>query len=222
MHVQKDCSIDSLRRFALTSHRLTIMMWTLGKDKLIRTHRANSVRALRSGMTKDQLIFVIICSAALLVAAVTLVHFFVGSSRKDSIDTEWHCLACGNDFGKKTKKPAFGGAPSANCPKCGGEAARVVYRKCPNCGEEVQWYRLRSSKTGHAQEEGMGGQSQPTSQPMVRGAQAMVPDTEIQFRVKLADGSYGWTDWMNSMGAQQKAVQKDMHCSECGALLFPR
>jgi len=188
----------------------------------MKTHRANSVRGLRSGMTKDQRIFVIICSAALLVAAVTLVHFFVGSSRKDSIDTEWHCLACGNDFGKKTKKSAFGTPPLANCPKCGGEAARVVYRKCPICGEEVQCYRLRLSKTGHAQKEAMEGQSQSTGQPMVRGPQSMALDTEIQFRVKLADGSYGWTDWMNSMGEQQKAAQEDVRCSECGALLFPR
>ncbi|MEE9518198.1 MAG: hypothetical protein V3V52_13910, partial [Candidatus Adiutricales bacterium] len=139
------------------------------------------------------------------------------------IDTEWHCLACGNDFGEKTKKSAFG-VPPANCPECGAEAARVVYRKCPNCEEEVQYYRLRSSKTGHAQKQAMEGQNQSTSQPTVQGSQAMAMalDTEIQFRVKLADGSYGWTDWMNSMGAQQKAVQENMTCSECGDRLFPR
>ena len=104
--------------------------------------------------------------------------------------------------------------------KQGGEAARVVYRKCPNCGEEVQYYRLRLSKTERAQEEAMAEQTQSKRQPVVQGP--MVLETEIQFRVKLPDGSYGWTDWMNSMGAQQKAVQENMTCSECGDLLFPR
>lgn len=35
-------------------------------------------RGLRAGMAKDQLIFIIICAVALAVAAVALVHTFMG------------------------------------------------------------------------------------------------------------------------------------------------
>ncbi len=182
-------------------------------------HKHNSVgrfagRGFRCGMAKDQLIFIIICSAALLVAAVTLVHYFTGTSEKD-IKT-WQCLKCSYKFTKKTSE-----YPPIECPKCGGDAAGTVYRDCPECGKRVLCYRLRLSAQVQAQRDAMMKQAESSGQPASMGPM-MNPDMDIQYWIKQADGSYGWTDWMNIMASPQQVqeLQKTLRCSECDALLF--
>ena len=184
-------------------------------------HRANSVdrfsgRGFQAGMAKDQLIFVIICSAALLVAAVTLVHFFTGASKKATPTAPWQCLKCDREFSIKTLE-----LPPIECPECGGDAVRVRYRKCPSCGAKVPCYRLRLPEGRKAQLDAMKKHAESTGQPVAPGP---MMDMEIQYRVKQADGSYAWTDWLNPRGSPQLAaqLQKNMRCSECEALLFSR
>lgn len=183
--------------------------------------RDSAGRGFRAGVAKDQLIFIIICSAALLVAAVTMVRFFTGSSKKGATAISWQCLSCGDEFSKKTSE-----RPPIECPKCGGEAVQVSYRKCPSCGAKVMCNRLRLSERGQAQRDAMKKQAEATGRPVaaVSGPMMMMPmDMEIQYRLKQADGSFAWTDWMPAAGSSQRAVQLQnyMRCTECDALLFP-
>ena len=174
-------------------------------------------RDFRSGMAKNQLIFVIICSAALLVAAVTLVHFFTGSSRKATAGS-WQCLDCEAAFNKKTRE-----LPPIECPKCSGEAVRVIYRKCPDCGAKVICFRQRLSEQGKAQRDAMKKQDESGGQPAaMMGPMMMGMDMEMQYRAKQADGSYAWTDWLNPLASPQatQELQRNTRCSECDALLF--
>lgn len=180
--------------------------------------RDSAGKGFRAGVAKDQLIFIIICSAALAVAAVTLVHFFTGSSPK-LIATSWQCLNCDNEFSKKTSEH-----PPIECPKCGGEAVRVIYRKCPNCGAKVMSNRIRLSERGKAQRDAMMKQAESTDQPVAARPMMKMPmDMETQYWIKQADGSYGWTDWLGAMSPQLAIqLENNMRCSECDALMFPR
>lgn len=182
--------------------------------------RDSAGRGFRNAVAKDQLIFIIICSAALAVAAVTLVHFFMGSAKKTHI-ASWQCLKCDDEFTKKTSE-----YPPIDCPKCDGEAVRVSYRECPGCGKNIMCYRLRLSAQGKAQRDAMLKQAESTGQPVARMGpmMAMSMAMEVQYRIKQADGSYGWTDWLDAMGPPQQRLQfqSSMRCPECDALLFPQ
>ena len=192
-------------------------------DRFARRYFAG--RGLRSGVAKDKLVFIIICSAALLVAAVTLVMFFTGTSRRGIRSTSWQCLKCGDEFTKKTSQ-----YPPIECPTCGGEAVRLVYRECPNCGVKVLCNRVRLSEQGQARlaailEQQAKTDGAPVPQDSGR-TPGMMPvfdlDTQMQYRVKQADGSYAWTDWVAAMSSPQQAMQlrSSMRCPECDALVF--
>ena len=154
----------------------------------------------KSGVAKDQLIFIIICSVALAVAAVTLVKFVAGDKR--TVASEWQCLDCGKEF---TTKSA---TPPVKCPACGGEAVRLGYRTCPECGEKVLVYRIRMPETP----EGAGGPGGPP------GMMPMQP-MDMQFRIENPDGTYGWSDWISGSSPQMQQMYADISCPKCGASL---
>jgi len=164
---------------------------------------SKSSRGSRPGVAKDQLIFIIICSIALLVAAVTLVHFFTGG--KKTMASDWQCLECSKEF---TLKKAF--TPPVKCPACGGEAVRLGYRICPECGEKVLAYRIRMSE----QAQGPGGPGMP---PGMMGP--MMQPMDMQFRIKKEDGSYEWTPWISGAAPQAQQMFGNLTCPKCGQSL---
>ncbi|MBA7521960.1 hypothetical protein ES705_14072 [subsurface metagenome] len=182
--------------------------------------RESAVGTLRSGMAKDKLIFIIICSAAIGVAVITMASFLFprGTAARGE---RWQCLNCDYEFSKKTSE-----LPPIECPKCGGELVRVTYRKCPSCGAKVMCVRRRLSEQGKAKRDAMMKQAESTGQPVAAGAAMMVPmDMETQYPIKQADGSYGWTAWLTAvMISPQQAMQlqRNVRCTECDALIFPQ
>lgn len=173
-------------------------------DKFVR--RACSGVASRTGVARDQLIFIIICSVSLVVAAITLVHFVTGGYSRGPVRNAWQCLNCNYEFSKKV--PGFS---SIECPKCGGQAVRVVYRKCPKCGAEVLFYRLRPSPQAQDQR----AADQPAVSPM------MVQAMEVQYKIKQPDGSLGWTGWMPAGSGEAVQARNAIRCSKCNASLVP-
>ena len=159
----------------------------------------------RPGVAKDQLIFIIICSVALAVAAVTMVHFFtVGKSKVRP--RQWQCLNsdCNNEF---TVKKAM--SNSVECTKCGGQAARLIYRNCPACGEKVLTSRIRVAD----QASGAG----PDGSPL---GFSMTPPMYHQYWVKQEDGSYTWTtSWLLAGSPQSIQIDQNLICTECGQSL---
>ena len=153
----------------------------------------------RSGMAKDQLIFIIICSVALAMAAITLVKLFAGDQK--TVTGEWQCLDCGKEF---TVKSVIS-LPPIKCPACGGEAVRLVYRACPKCSEKVLVYRVRVPETP----EGAGGPGGPPG------------PKDVQFRIANPEGTYGWSDWISISGPHQMLqMSADVTCPKCGASLL--
>ena len=174
---------------------------------------------VRSGMAKDKLIFVIICSAALLVAAIAVIHFFRGSSRDHLKTSSWQCLNCKYEF-SNTSLSEIG---PIECPKCGGEAVSALYRNCPSCGERVALSRLRLTETGKAQWAAMKKRTEAAGQRLRVQPGGSPLDVEEQYRVKQADGSYDWTEWISAYSSQLIAeLKRNMRCSECGAPLFQK
>ncbi len=169
---------------------------------------------LRAGIAKDQLIFIIICSVAIAVAVVALVHSFRGGK---TVATKWQCLDCNRELVMKTAE-----TPPIECPKCGGQAVRSNSRMCPECGRENLINRVRLTEQGQArrQEIKAGGTRQEGS-PGLFGpvATMMMLPMEIQYWHKPADGSYGWTSWMPAGSPAAMQFERSLHCSECGARL---
>ena len=159
----------------------------------------------RRGVAKDQLIFIIICSVALAVAAVAMVTSFTGGGKKTRAG-EWQCLDCDKTFSAKST-----GGAAVTC-KCGGEAARLVSRLCPSCDKKVLVYRIRMPE----QPEGAGGPGGPPGMGMM----GMAP-SEMQIRIQLEDGTYGWSDWISSASPQLQQVFVNMPCPECGQSMTP-
>ena len=170
----------------------------------------------QAGVAKDKLIFIIICTAAMLVAAVTLVYFLTGDSEIPTGD--WQCLKCAYTFSKKTTEKS-----PIDCPKCGGDAVRQYYHKCPECGKKVLFCRVQLTKEAQAQRDAMLKQAETAGQKAVLPPEAtMSMPMDIQYWAKQPDGSYGWTDWMLPAPPQARQLKSSLQCSECGANLFPQ
>ena len=168
----------------------------------INKHRVSFGAGVRSGIAKDQLIFIIICAVAVTVAAVTLVRSF---SRVSKVSPGvWQCVDCGDESIKKLVQPPV------TCPKCGGKAVRLGYRDCPACNKKVLYCRMDSEPPPE------GG---TPAAPAAPGRAMMLP-VSIQYRVNQEDGSFTWGPWMNSMSAQAQQTGLNTRCPECGAGLF--
>ena len=156
----------------------------------------------RPGVAKDQLIFIIICSVALVVAAVTLVQFFRGGSKTRA--TAWQCVDpnCGHEF---NIKQMVMDAPVVECPKCGGPAAMLRYRPCPACEERVLIGRMRTSGQAPAAGPGGPGMGMDMMRPM-----------DIQYWLKQDDGTYTWTPWMSAGSPQTMQIEQNLICPKCG------
>ena len=170
---------------------------------------------VRSGVAKDKLIFIIICSVALAVAAVTLVRFFTGGSVKH-FDITWQCLDCNYEFNKKKDE-----LPPIPCEKCGGQAVRAIYRDCPACGKKVLSFRMRLTEQAQAQREAMRKQAEAAGKPISSPLEFMMLPMDMQYWVKQPDGNFGWTAWMPARSPEAIQTQRDLRCSNCDALLFP-
>ena len=163
----------------------------------------------RSGIAKNQLIFIIICSAAIGVAVVTMaIHLWSGGpgARRAA---SWQCLKCNAEFTKKTTE-----MPPIACEKCDGQAVRLNRRACPKCGEKVLVSRMRMTEQGKAQHEAMKAQTDGARPPMGMG---MLP-METQLWVRGTDGNYAWSEWIPSSVAGQ--YYSSLTCEKCGASLY--
>ena len=67
---------------------------------------------------------------------------------------QWQCISCNDEFANKSAE-----MPPIECPKCGGQAARLTYRTCPKCEREALVTRARLTEQGQAQRETARGQS---------------------------------------------------------------
>ena len=130
------------------------------------------------------LIFLIICAAALAVAAVAIVRSVSPGTKLAS--TGWQCVGCGHQFNNKTTEDA-----PIECPKCGGQAVRVLYRKCASCGKKVQFARVCLTAQGQAQRDFMKKQAEAQGKTYKR-MPMMSPPLDMQFWTKQPDGSFAW------------------------------
>ena len=170
----------------------------IGNSRSNRVQLKSLGAGLRAGMAKERLIFIIICSAAIAVAIITLAYSFKG---EPTIPTKkFQCLDCDYEFTEKTTK-----IPPVECSKCGGQAAELSYRSCRECGEEVLISRLRAIQ-GEAQEQSSGS--------------GMLGAFEVQYWGKQEDGSYGWTQWMSVGSPESIKLSAGLQCSKCGARFY--
>jgi DNA-directed RNA polymerase subunit RPC12/RpoP len=186
----------------------------------------------RAGIAKDRLVFIIICLAAIAVAGVVLV-ISLGPRRPKAMALDWQCLACNDEFstGAKTSDVVL----SIDCPKCGGKAVRMQYRKCPECDKQVVMYRMRLTEEREAEFKALVDKKK--EQDALRAKQreqgifmpekpgqfhmyALVMPVEFQYWVKQANGNYGWSPWIGTEDPQNLQIRGDVQCPHCGAKLF--
>ena len=169
------------------------------------------------GIARDKLIFIIICSAAISVAIVTLVAYLHSRGTAKQEKKVWQCLECEYEFTKVTKEIS-----PIDCPKGHpGQAVLLGYHKCTDCGKRIPMSHVRLTEGGRAQYEAMQAHANQTDTPLPeQGAPEMNLPQEIQFRYKQADGSYAWTEWMSADFRDLRQVFATLTCPECGAKLF--
>ena len=167
--------------------------------------------SLRAGMAKDKLTLIIVCSAALGVAVLTLAVKQFSGGGFGGLTSRWQCLnpECDKEFSRELTQQ-----PPVECPSCGGQAAKLIHRKCPKCGEENVIYRTRLTEEGLAQYEATKDEQPKEKGPIRIGAGAIMP-SEVQFWHKQEDGSYAWSDWM-----PMNQMYRGQVCSKCGASLY--
>jgi DNA-directed RNA polymerase subunit RPC12/RpoP len=193
------CSLGSFRKDLIMTRR-TAKEWT-GLSS-------------RSGIAKNQLIFIIICSAAIGVAVVTMaIHLWSGGSGARRA-ASWQCLKCNAEFTKKTTE-----MPPIACEKCDGQAVSLNRLACPKCEEEVLISRMRMTEQGKAQHEARKAQMDGGRPPMPPGMGMMggLP-MEMQLWVRGTDGNYAWSKWTPSSVAGQ--YYSSLTCEKCGASLY--
>ncbi len=161
---------------------------------------------LRSGIAKDKLVFIIIFSAAVAVALVTILSYLL-SGPKLGAPIPWQCVDCDYEFSSRTMK-----LPPIDCPKCDGQAVRTHYRSCPVCKKEVLWYLQRLTEQAQVEYKASGAQQTGAG---LGGGLPM----EFQYRVKQPDGSYGWSPWLYALSPQARQIKAEAQCPHCGAYL---
>ena len=171
---------------------------------------------LRPGLARDQTIFISICSAAILVAAVALVSFVRSQSSMPFVG-DWQCLQCGQSFDSKSLLPG-----PIDCPECPGQAVKLIHKECPKCGKTSLVCQMRLTESAqkefadyqasHAQELAAGQFPKIVFQlPM-----------EARYRIRQPDGSYTWhQDWLYTESAQAQQIRADQRCPHCQAPLYP-
>ena len=167
---------------------------------------------LRSGMAKDKLIFIVICSAATAVAVVSLMSQFLPHRGAPSLQS-WQCLKCEQIFESRTQQ-----LPPIDCPECGGEAVSLRWRKCPACGKKAPMCRVRLTQGGRAQYAQVLANSPKgggVPGPMERGPMSMLP-SEIQYLQKQSDGKFGWSPWLRMESPRTQQFRRNWECPECG------
>lgn len=194
----------------------------MNEHRVKSSHRFFATQKLRSGLAREQLLLIIVCSVASTVAVVSLLYFLVfDDAFRKQVDLPWQCLECGNAFASKTND-----FPPIPCPKCGGQAVQVAHRTCPACGKKVVAFRLRLTTEGQARREAALEQAEANGQSgaglkynvMTMGP----PPLDHQYWVEQPDDSFDWTPWINANSLQAQQIRSNLRCYECGADLTRR
>ena len=175
--------------------------------------RKATVVSFRRGKITDKQVFIIICTAAILVAAITLGNFFLGSGLRLKSVPNWECLECGHKFSQSGQRLPL---PPIDCPQGHkGQAVMLGYRVCPDCYTQILYSRTRLTKEFAEEVQRLRDQGyEPTEQEAVNWPR------EVQFR--LLDTDDQWTNWVIWRSPEAVQIQADMKCPQCGASLYPK
>ena len=163
------------------------------------------------GKASDKTIFIIICVAALAVAAVAIGSFWFGVPGPGA-GPGWQCLKCDHKF-------SYAGPelPPIDCPKGHeAEAVRLGYRICPKCHKRVLRSRVRLPEPWASQYRRLKKQGNPLSAAVT----AHWP-REIQYRMRQ-DGGEWWSEWVVMRSPEAIQIESGLKCPKCGTSLYWR
>ncbi len=167
---------------------------------------------LRSGAAREKTIFIIICVAAIGVAAVAIGSFLLGGSGPGPAPG-WQCLKCSHEFSYIGPE-----LPPIDCPKGHkAQAVRLSYRICPKCHKRALLSRVRLPEPWAGEYRRQTEQGNPPS--------AMVTaewPREIQYRLRQDDRSYRWSDWLVMRSPEATQIESSLKCSKCSTALYPQ
>ena len=172
---------------------------------------------LRSGMAKDKLTFLIVCSVAIAVAVIAMVISFLPGESSQTGENQWQCEGCDARFELETSE-----LPPIKCPECGGEAVGLSHRFCLTCREDVLVSRWRFTAEGKARHEDLEARGLTGANALPPLAAGLSSPREVQYWVRQDDGSYMWSEWLNSNGSVARELQVDLTCEKCGQLMSGR
>ena len=168
--------------------------------------------ARNPGLTRRELIVLIVALVVIVLAGVCITSFFVG---KRGFQGNWQCLDCGYIFSRNTYE-----TPPIECPKCQGQAVQLIYRQCPKCKKENLVWRLRLTEEARALLANLKAQNPDGTVDFETIAH--LPN-EVQCLIKNSGGKPTWTqEWLSLDSTQSREIRDCLHCTKCGAKLFGR
>ena len=168
------------------------------------------VDARTAGLARRQLIVAIVCAVVIVAAGVFITFYMVHGG---VFEGNWQCLRCEHIFSRDTFEPS-----PIECPKCGGQAVNLIYRKCPRCGKANLVWRLRLTESAQAYLAELRSRSPDgfVSFEVI----AHLPN-EVQYRIREPNGTYTWDqDWLSPTSPEAKDIRAGLQCAKCGEQLF--
>ena len=170
----------------------------------------------RPGLARDQTIFITVCSIAILVAVLALASF-VRSGSSTPFVGDWQCLECGRTFASKTLMPG-----PIDCPTCSGQAVKLIYVNCPQCGRRVLTCQMRLTEP--AQREFDSYQA-AHSEELAAGRFPKIVfrlPMQARYRIRQPDDSYRWDEeWLYTESERAQELRSEIKCSHRGTQLYP-
>lgn len=156
-------------------------------------------------------------AVAACVGALLLVIYVARSTFSNKpYRAEWQCLECEHEFASSNLKH-----PPMPCPRCGGEAIKLLLRTCPHCGEQVAWARTILTKASQKKRDEIHKRVAEGDMSAVGGFGVLVLPMEARYPQLQSDGSIGWSPWVPIGSDEGQKVLAESPCPQCKVVMPP-
>jgi DNA-directed RNA polymerase subunit RPC12/RpoP len=167
--------------------------------------------SLRSAPVKGAIVIAACVGSLLLVIYVARSTFGNKDYRGD-----WVCMRCEHEFSSANLKH-----PPMPCPRCDGEAAKLLFRHCPHCGEQVAWARTILTKESQKQRDEIHKRVAEGDMSAVPSLGVLMLPMEIQYPQLQDDGGIDWSPWVLANSHEGQKVLVESPCPQCKVVMPP-
>ena len=167
--------------------------------------------SLRSAPVKLAVVIAACLGSLLLVIYVARSTFGNKDYRGD-----WVCLRCEHEYSSSNLKH-----PPMPCPRCGGEAVKLRFRRCQHCNSKVAWVRMRLTKAGQQKRGEIHQRIADGDMSAIPSFGVLILPMEAQYPQSQSDGSIDWSPWVLADSHEGQMVLTESPCPRCKVVMTP-